>query len=128
MMSLGGTAAGEAVPTPARHRRTAWAVTVGALTAAFGVATCCALPLALACFGLGTAASLTMIGAWIAPHKGLISLVAGVGIACGFILAYRPCKDQGGGSVAGATPTNVRAMQALLWVALLLFLGAIIVP
>jgi hypothetical protein len=41
---FGGTAAGEAVHTPARHRRTAWAVTAGALTAAFGVATCCALP------------------------------------------------------------------------------------
>ena len=36
------------VKTPARHRQTAWVVTAGALTAAFGVATCCALPLALA--------------------------------------------------------------------------------
>ena len=39
------------VKTPARQRGT-WAVTAGALTAAFGVATCCALPLALALFGL----------------------------------------------------------------------------
>jgi hypothetical protein len=69
-----------------------------------------------------------MIGAWIEPHKGLIGLVAGVGTACGCILAYRPRKDQGGGTVAGATPTNVRTMQAILWVALRLFLGAIIVP
>jgi hypothetical protein len=43
------------VKPPVRHRHRAWAVTAGALTAAFGVATCCALLLALALFGLGTA-------------------------------------------------------------------------
>lgn len=126
--AFGGTAACEAVPTPVRHPHTALAVTAGALTAAFGVATCCALPLALAFFGLGTAASLTMIGAWIEPYKGLISIVAGVGIACGFLLAYRPQKAQCGGAVACATPADARAMKAALWLALILFLGAIIVP
>jgi mercuric ion transport protein len=114
------------VKTPARHRG-AWAATVGALTAAFGVATCCALPLALAICGLGTATSLTMIGGWIAPYKGLVSLVAGIGIACGFLLAYRPRKDQCG-SAACAPPANTRAMKAVLWLALILLLGAIVVP
>jgi mercuric ion transport protein len=124
--AFGGAAACQAVRTPARHRHTAWTVTAGAITAAFGVATCCALPLALAIFGLGTVTSMTMIGAWIAPYKGLVSLVAGVGIASGFLLAYRPRKDQCGGS-ACATPANVRAMKAVLWLALILLVGAIVV-
>jgi hypothetical protein len=125
--AFGGTAACEAVQTPARHRRTAWAVTAGALTAAFGVATCCALPLALAFFGLGTVTSMTVLGAWIEPHKGLISILAGVGIACGFLLAYRSRKDPCA-AVTCSAPTNARAMKAVLWLALILLLGAIIVP
>jgi mercuric ion transport protein len=115
------------VKTPARHRQ-AWAVTAGALTAAFGVATCCALPLVLAIFGLGTATSLTMIGAWVAPYKGPVSVVAGIGIASGFLLAYRPCKNQCGGADACATPTHTRAMKAVLWLALLLLFAAMVVP
>ena len=115
------------VKTPARHRQ-AWTVTAGALTAAFGVATCCALPLVLAIFGLGTATSLTKIGTWVAPYKGLVSVVAGIGIASGFLLSYRPRQDQCGGVDACATPTHTRAMKAALWLALLLLLGAIVAP
>lgn len=115
------------VKTPARHRR-AWAVTAGALTAAFGVATCCVLPLVLALFGLGTATSLNMIGAWVAPYKGLVSVVAGIGIASGFLLAYRPRKDQCGGADACATPTHTRVMKLVLWLALFLLLAAIVGP
>lgn len=125
--AFGGAAACHAVKTPVLRRHTVWAVTAGALIAAFGVAACCALPLALAIFGLGTAMSLTMIGTWVAPHKGLVSLVAGVGIASGFLLAYRPRKDLCGGA-ACATPAHARAMKAVLWLALLLLLGAIVVP
>ena len=114
------------VKVPARQHR-AWAVTAGALTAAFGVATCCALPLALAIFGLGTATSLTMIGAWVAPYKGVVSIVAGIGIAAGFFLTYRPRQDQCGADACAAS-TNTRAMKAVLWLALILLLGAIVVP
>jgi mercuric ion transport protein len=114
------------VKMPARHRG-AWAVTAGALTAAFGVATCCALPLVLALVGLGTATSLTMIGAWIAPYKGLVSIVAGLGIATGFALACRPRNDQCGDADACATPANTRAMKAVLWMALILLISAIVV-
>jgi predicted RND superfamily exporter protein len=85
------------------------------------------LPLALATFGLGTAASMTMIGAWIEPHRGLVSLVAGVGIAYGFLLAYRPRKDHCGGRAACVTTANARAMKAVLWLALILLIGAIVV-
>jgi mercuric ion transport protein len=115
------------VNTPALRRHTVWAVTVGALIAAFGVAACCALPLALAIFGLGTATSPTIIGTWVTPHKGLVSLVAGVGIASGFLLVYRPRQDPCGGA-AGATPAHAGAMKAVLWLALLLLPGAIVVP
>ena len=115
------------VKTPTRHRG-AWAVTVGALTAAFGVATCCALPLALATVGLGAATSLTTIGAWVAPYEGLVSLAAGVGIAAGFLLAYHPPKDPCGGGSACVTPVHARAMKAVLWLALILLIGAIVIP
>jgi mercuric ion transport protein len=126
--AFGGAAACQAVKTPALRRHTAWAVTAGALTAAFGVATCCALPLALAIVGLGTATSLTMIGAWVEPHKGLLSLIAGVGIASGFHLAYRPRKNLCSGGSACTMPINAGAMKVLLWLALLLLTGAIVVP
>jgi mercuric ion transport protein len=126
--AFGGAAASRSVQTPARRRHAAWAVTAGAVTAAFGVATCCALPLALAIVGLGMASSMTMIGAWVEPHKGLLSLVAGVGIASGFTLAYRPRQDPCGGASACATATNMRAMKAVLWLALILLIGAIVVP
>ena len=48
---------------------------------------------------------------------GQVSIVAGVGIAVGFFLAYRPRKDQGGADACAAL-TNTRAMQAVLWLAL----------
>ena len=101
------------VNMPVRYR-SAWAITAGALTAALGVATCCALPLALAICGLETAMSLTMIGVWVALYKGLVSIVAGMGIASGFLLAYRPHKDRCGGADACAPPTNTHAMKAVL--------------
>jgi mercuric ion transport protein len=91
------------------------------------VVTCCALPLALATVGLGTTTSMTLIGAWVALHNGLASLVAGVGIPSGFLLAYRPRQDQCGGGSACAAPANARAMKAVLWLALLLLIGAIVV-
>jgi mercuric ion transport protein len=116
------------VKLSSHHRHRVWAVTAGTLTAAFGVATCCVLPLVLALCGLGTAASMTMIGAWVAPYKGLVSLVAGVGIAYGFLLAYRPRKDQCGSAAVCAPPANAYAMKAVLWLALILLFGAVIVP
>jgi mercuric ion transport protein len=125
--AFGGAAACPAVETPALERRTAWAVTAGAITAALGVAMCCALPLALAAFGLGTATFMTRIGAWIEPHKGLVSIVAGIGIAYGFFLAYRPRIDQCGGESACAKPAKAHAMKAALWLGLLLLIGAIVV-
>jgi hypothetical protein len=89
--------------------------------------TCCALPLALALLGLGTATSLTMLGAWITPYKGLVSLVAGIGIAAGFVLAYRPRNDRCGDTDTCTTPAKTWAMKAVLWMALLLLIGAIVV-
>jgi mercuric ion transport protein len=126
--AFGGASACQVVNTPACHRHTAWAVTAGALTAAFGVATCCALPLALATVGLGTATAMTTIGAWVAPYEGLVSLIAGIGIAYGFMLAYRPRQDPCGGGSACATPVHAWAMKAMLWLALILLIGAIVVP
>jgi mercuric ion transport protein len=126
--AFGGASACQVVNTPARQRHTAWAVTAGAFTAAFGVATCCALPLALATVGLGTGTAMTTIGAWVAPYKGLVSLVACMGVAAGFALAYRPRQGPCGGGSACATPVHAGAMKAVLWLALILLIGAIVVP
>jgi mercuric ion transport protein len=126
--AFGDASACQVVNTPARRRHTAWAVTAGALTAAFGVATCCALPFALATIGLGTGTAMTIIGAGVAPYKGLVSLVAGIGIASAFMLACRPRQDPCGGGSACATPVHARAMKAVLWLALILLIGAIVIP
>jgi hypothetical protein len=124
--AFGGAVACQPVQTPALRRHTAWAVTAGALTAAFGVAACCALPLALGIFGLGTTTSLATIGAWVAPHKGLVSLIAGVGIVAGFFLAYRPRKDSCSGAACVPSAT-ARTMKVVLWLALVLLIGTIVV-
>jgi hypothetical protein len=69
-----------------------------------------------------------MIGAWVAPYKRLVSIVAGIGIAAGFFLVNRPHNDRCGDADACATPANTQAMKVLLWLALLLLFGAMVVP
>lgn len=71
----------------------------GALLAAFGVASCCALPIALAMFGAGSAA-LVGIGVLVGPYQ--VEVLAAA-VACLFGTAFimlrqrraRACSDAG---------------------------------
>jgi hypothetical protein len=53
---------------------------------------------------------------------------ADVGIAYGFLLAYRPRPERCEGTNACTTSAKAYGMQAVLWLALVLLLGAIFVP
>ena len=61
------------------------AFTMGGLGAAFGLASCCGLPFALAGLGMGSA-WLTGIAILASPHRPLLLLTAAVGLAAGAIL------------------------------------------
>ena len=78
--------------TPAPTKATAGAgavlLTASGLTAAFGVASCCGLPLMLAAAGLGTA-WLTDIALLSAPHRSLLLIVAAACLAGGAGLFWR---------------------------------------
>ncbi|MBI1331217.1 MAG: mercuric reductase [Alphaproteobacteria bacterium] len=56
--------------------------TLGGIGAAFGLAACCALPMALASFGLGTA-WLAGIALFAASHRPVFLIVAGIGLIGG---------------------------------------------
>ena len=59
--------------------------TLGGLGAAFGAASCCGLPFALASAGLGSA-WLSGIALFAAPHRQVLLLVAAAGLAAGAML------------------------------------------
>ncbi len=61
------------------------------MAAAFGVASCCALPFLLATAGLGTA-WLYGVAVLAAPHRGVLLAVAAVCLAGGTILLWRQRK------------------------------------
>jgi len=72
---------------PARPRG-AGLFTLGGLAAAFGLAACCALPLMLTTFGLGTA-WLATVGLIAEPHRQALLLFGAVALAGGAILLAR---------------------------------------
>jgi mercuric ion transport protein len=63
-------------------------LTLGGLAAAFGVASCCGLPLLLATAGVGTA-WLTGFALLAAPHRSILLTVAAVCLASGAVLFWR---------------------------------------
>lgn len=63
-------------------------LTLGGLAAAFGVASCCALPFLLATAGLGTA-WLYGIAVLAAPHRGFLLGAAAICLAGGAVLLWR---------------------------------------
>jgi mercuric ion transport protein len=76
---------------PSRSRAAVPALlTLGGIGAAFGLAACCALPLALASLGLGTA-WLTGIALFAALHRPEFLIVAAFGLlgGAGMIVWYR---------------------------------------
>jgi mercuric ion transport protein len=97
--------------------------TVGGLAAAFGVASCCALPLLLATVGVGTA-WLGGVALLAGPHRGVLLAIGALCLAGGAALLWRQQRMAatcGPGGVC--TPPIVRALTllgllagaALLW-------------
>ena len=84
--------------------------TLGGLAAAFGVASCCALPLLLTTLGLSTA-WLGGVALTAAPHRGPLLVVGALGLSGGAILLWR---QQRTAAICGrngvCTPPSVRAL------------------
>ncbi len=63
-------------------------LTIGGVAVAFGLASCCALPLLLAGFGIGTA-WLGGIGMMAAPHRVPMMIISAVLLTGGAVLLWR---------------------------------------
>jgi mercuric ion transport protein len=86
----------------------------GGLLAAFGMASCCALPVALSMLGIG-AASLVGIGYLAAPYQRELLLAATLCLAAVAFLSWRQWRARASGSCAIA-PTRIQAATG--WVSL----------
>ncbi len=102
---------------------TAALFTVAGLAAAFGVASCCALPLLLATIGAGTV-WLGGVAVMAAPHRGMLLVVGALCLLGGAILLWRQQRAVAAcGAKCGHTSSAVRALTlvgllvgaALLW-------------
>lgn len=82
------TAPSSPAPTPKRAVPSASILTLGGLAAAFGLASCCALPFLLATLGLSTA-WLTGVALLATPHRGLLMAVGAVCLLGGAVLLWR---------------------------------------
>jgi mercuric ion transport protein len=87
----------------------AW-LTLGGLAAAFAAASCCALPLLLTTFGLGTA-WLGGMALLAAPHRGALLVVGALGLSGGAVLLWRQHRAASACGPDGAcTPAWVRGL------------------
>lgn len=82
------TAPSSHVPTQKRLFSGAGFLTLGGLAAAFGLASCCALPFLLATLGLSTA-WLTGLALLATPHRGLLMVVGAICLLGGAVLLWR---------------------------------------
>lgn len=110
-------------PAASRPDARAALLTVSGLAAAFGVASCCALPLMLTTFGL-SAAWLGGIALAAAPHREVLLGVAAICLLGGAVLLWRQQQNATSCGPNGVcTPLTVRALTlvglligaALLW-------------
>lgn len=97
--------------------------TFGGLAAAFGVASCCALPLFLATVGV-SAAWLGGVALLAAPHRGVLLAIGALGLLGGAVLLWRQQRAAATcGPHGTCTPPAIRALvlagllagAALLW-------------
>src|SRR5258707_4009022 len=75
-------------PIERAHRSGATLLTLGGLAAAFGLASCCALPFFLATIGVGTA-WLSGVALMAAPHRVLLLTVAALCLIGCTVLLWR---------------------------------------
>jgi mercuric ion transport protein len=94
-------------------------LTISGLAAAFGVASCCGLPLLLATAGLSTA-WLTGFALLAAPHRGVLLVVGAVCLAGGAVLLWR--QQRKAACTTGAFCSRP-AVRGLTLIGLLLGLG-----
>ena len=99
-------------------------LTLGGIAAAFGLASCCGLPLLLASAGLGTA-WLTGFALLAAPHRSVLLLAGAAGLAGGAAMLWR--QQRAGACAPGALcarpAAKVSILLGLLLGAALLYLG-----
>jgi mercuric ion transport protein len=85
-------------------------LTLGGIAAAFGLASCCALPMALTALGLGTA-WLGGIALFSAGHRGVLLALGGLGLAGGAVLLWRQQRAAAACGPDGVcTPPAVRLL------------------
>lgn len=102
----------EKTPAARRQKNGSGAVlfTVGGLAAAFGVASCCALPLLLTTIGVSTA-WLGGLALLAAPHRDALLIVGAVCLAGGAALLWRQQRTAATCGPNGAcTPPAVRVV------------------
>ena len=88
-------------------------LTLGGLAAAFGLASCCALPLLLTSLGLG-AAWLAGIAVFSVGHRGLLLVIGALGLIGGAALLWRqPRVAATCGADGVCTPPSVRILTLI---------------
>ena len=101
----------------------ATALTVGGLAAAFGAASCCALPIGLGILGVGSA-WLSDVATVAMPHQPILLRIALGSIGAGLFLAYwRPASVCATGSCSSWI---TRATKGGLWTASVLIGAAMV--
>lgn len=104
----------------ASSERTGLAAAGGSLVAAIASSACCWLPLLLIAFG----ASAGGVSAWFEQYRLHFLIGAGVLLAIGFYLVYRPAPACEPGSACAAPKTGLRRFnQVTLWIAAVLVVG-----
>ena len=113
---------------PISHPTRPWGAglfTLGGFAAAFGLAACCALPLMLTTFGLGTA-WLATVGLIAEPHRQALLLFGAVALAGGAILLAREqyvATTCAPGTVCASRVARISTLVGLLIGAVLLWAG-----
>src|SRR5438128_824934 len=103
------------------------ALTVGGFSAAFGLASCCALPILLSTAGVGTA-WLTGIAVASIPHRSALLLIGFLCLASGVGLLFRRRKAAcTPGSICASPLVRGLTVVGLLAGFLLLYLGYVYV-
>src|SRR5436190_10004005 len=130
-MKSGTNVMGQSAPATASERPLEdvgiVALTVGGFSAAFGLASCCALPILLSTAGVGTA-WLTEIAVASIPHRSALLLIGFLCLASGAVLLFRRRKAAcTPGSICSSTPVRALTVVGLLAGFVLLYLGYVYV-
>jgi mercuric ion transport protein len=99
-------------------------LTLGGLTAAFGAASCCALPMLLGGLGAGTL-WLGAIAAFAEPHRTLLLAAAAVCLASGAVLFWRQFRSGvcSPGAICARPASRALTLVGLVGGAVLLYLS-----